>query len=170
MGVIVSLTLNIDESQLDQVATLILGTGQRAKNLKPVNKEALNVVMADVDQRFVSAPGLKVSGTVHGGAKWPELTEKYLEYRSVFRETKSGTLQPRIAGQQLRDTGELLQSFQVGKADNISENNADGWTFGSSLPKARGLRHKRPLLFFHDELADVLLTLYTAYILGESKL
>jgi len=163
-----SLTVDIDLSQIN--ATLA-DVAYRAQDLAPVHDDALLAVMADVDQRFVTAPGVGSSGTVWGGETWPALTAAYLKYRSVSRKTGSGvTLAPRLGGKQLRDTGELLQSFQIGATNNSSDQSPTSWAFGSALPKARGLSHKRPMIYYHPQLIEVIVNIYAQYITGEIKL
>lgn len=154
-----SLSVSVDPMAAQELTRSLGAVAARANNLKPVNQEALLVVMADVDERFRSAPRVRASGTVYGGATWERLTDAYLNSNPR-----------REGGQQLRDTGELLQSFQIGQRGNVTENRTDGWSFGSALPKARGLRHKRPLVFFHVALIDTLETLYLAYVVGDLDL
>ena len=99
------------------------------------------VLVADVDERFNSAPRVRTGGVVYGGAVWPALTDPYL------------AANPRREGEQtLRDTGELQQSFTGdGKIYNVSSREIE---FGTDLPKAQGLQKKRPMLFIHDELLE----------------
>ena len=103
------------------------------------------LTQADVDERFRSAPNVRSGGVVYGGVMWPALTEPYLKANPR-----------REGGQQLRDEGELLNSFQVGSSDNITESSPNTVVIGSALPKARGLQEKRPMLFVHDEFADTI--------------
>ena len=153
-----SLSIQVDQAAAEEVARLIGDVSKRASNLREINIEALQVVQADVDQRFSGAPGVRSTGSVLGGATWPRLTDSYLKSRPI-----------REGGQRLRDTGELLQSLQVGRGSNTTENNPNGWVFGTSLPKARGLHRKRPILFFYPGLTDNLALLYAAFLTGEAQ-
>lgn len=99
------------------------------------------ILVADVDERFNSAPRVRAGGVVYGGAMWPALSDPYL----VANPRREG-------GQILRDTGELQQSFTGdGKIYNVARNEIE---FGTALPKARGLQRKRPMLFIHGELLE----------------
>ena len=110
-------------------------------------------VQADIDQRFETAPGVRSSGTVYGGVTWERLTEAYL--RSNPR---------RDGGKQLRDTGELLQSFQVNASGNVFERQPNSITIGSKLPKARGLNRKRQMIVVHDPLLQAVKSILELYI------
>ncbi len=111
------------------------------------------VAQADVDERFNRAPAVRSGGVVYGGESWPALSDRYLEANPR-----------REGGQILRDTGELLNSFQVGDSYNTSAATSNTVTFGSSLPKARGLQERRPMLFIHGELADTVLNVIAEYV------
>lgn len=102
------------------------------------------IVQSEVDEVFNSAPGVRSSGSVYNGETWDELTEAYLKARPI-----------REGGQQLRDTGELLQSLQVGGGGNVLTSDSDSITFGSNLPKARGLQNKRPFLVATETMAEL---------------
>lgn len=135
--------IEIDVQQLAQTITTVAGIEQRAGNLRPVAKAVGLVCQADVDQRFNSSPRTRQTGIVYGGARWERLSEAYLK-SNPRREN----------GQQLRDTGELAQSFLVGRKGNLLEGDANSITFGSALPKARYNQRKRPMLFVHPELVQ----------------
>lgn len=111
------------------------------------------MVQADVDQRFSTAPGVRQTGTVYGGAQWERLSEAYL--RSNPR---------REGGQQLRDTGELAQSFLVSRKGNVLQSDGDSITFGSSLPKARYNQARRRMLFVHAALVEQVAATIELYI------
>ncbi|MEO0538779.1 MAG: hypothetical protein AAF215_33590 [Cyanobacteria bacterium P01_A01_bin.123] len=99
------------------------------------------ILVADVDERFNSAPRVRAGGVVYGGVNWPALTDPYLKANPR-----------REGGQVLRDTGELQQSFTGdGQIYNVGKNEIE---FGTALPKARGLQRKRPMIFIHDELLE----------------
>ena len=151
-----TLSIQVDPESARLVAELVGGVAARVADLTPINQEALLMVQADVDQRFASAPRVRSTAMVWGGETWPSLSNMYLEDNPR-----------REGGQQLRDTGELLQSFQVGQRANVTQSDASGWTFGSALPKASELHQDRPLIFFHPQLSDNLVLLYAAFLLGE---
>lgn len=133
--------IEIDVGRLVQSITTIDGIYDRANNLGPVAKNVGLTVQADVDQRFDQAPGVRQTATVYGGAQWQRLSESYLK-SNPRREN----------GQQLRDTGELAQSFIVGRKGNVVKSDRVSISFGSNLPKARYNQRKRPMLFVHPEL------------------
>jgi phage gpG-like protein len=133
--------IEIDVQFLAQTIGTIEGIGQRAQNIAPVARNVALVCQADVDERFNSSPGVRSTGTVYGGATWERLSESYLKSNPR-----------REGGRQLRDSGQLLQSFQVGKRGNIVQGASDSIVFGSSLPKARYNQRRRPMLFVHPEL------------------
>jgi hypothetical protein len=115
--------------------------GDRASDVSPIARDIFLTVQSDVDERFASAPDTGSGGIVWGGATWPHLSESYLN-----RNPR------RVGGQILRDTGELAQSYAIGGAGNVAIARPDMITFGSALPKARGLANKRPQIFIHPAL------------------
>ena len=123
----------------------------RIRNLGSVAaNDVFLALQADVDQRFNNSPGVRQGGTVFGGiATWAPLTEQYLR-RNPRRES----------GQLLRDSGELLQSYQVNSPNNIATSSPREIRFGSALPKARGLANAqtnpRPQVGFHSRLVDTI--------------
>jgi hypothetical protein len=133
--------IEIDVGNLARAITTIDGITDRAQNLQPVARNVGLVCQADVDERFNSSPGVRQSGTVYGGATWERLSEAYLKANPR-----------RESGKQLRDTGELAQSFLVAKRGNVLKSDRASITFGSALPKARYNQRKRPILFVHPEL------------------
>jgi hypothetical protein len=145
--------IEIDVGNLARAITTIDGITDRAQNLQPVARNVGLVCQADVDERFNSSPGVRQSGTVYGGATWERLSEAYLK-GNPRREN----------GKQLRDTGELAQSFLAGnrgrdgktgrftKGGTILRADKTSITFGSSNKKAIYNQRKRPMLFVHPEL------------------
>ncbi|MBD1871954.1 hypothetical protein H6F75_00520 [Nodosilinea sp. FACHB-131] len=146
-----SLGVQIDEKEL---ASIVRQLNQTAIDIgqPAIAREIRQVVLADVDERFASAPSVESGGVVYGGVYWPPLSPSYL----ARRPERSG-------GQLLRDTGELEQSFTGNGA--VFQSGADEVVVGTSLPKARGLHGgvfwgvskpdlARPILFVHDALAD----------------
>lgn len=147
--------IEINVSGLDGVV-LNLAEIQARTNKWGSSRAAIAIalaVQADIDQRFVTAPGVRSSGTVYGGVTWERLTEAYLK-RNPRRE----------GGQQLRDTGELLQSFQVNANGNVFEQQPNSVTVGSKLPKARGLNNKRQLIVVHDPLLQAVKSILEVYL------
>ena len=140
-----STTIEITEEGLAEAIASLVVLSQPI-DFKELATDLYLVAQADVDERFNRAPAVRSGGVVYGGEVWPALSEPYLKANPR-----------REGGQILRDEGELLNSFQVGDAFNTAEVTADTLTFGSALPKARGLQEKRPMLFIHDELADTVL-------------
>ena len=128
---------------------------QRAENLGAAARDVALVCMADVDERFNSAPGVRQSAQVFGGARWERLSEAYL--KSTPR---------REGGQQLRDTGELAQSFQVGRRGNIVAGTSSTITFGSSLPKARWNHRRRKIVVVHAPLVRQVSRVLVLYLRG----
>ena len=117
-----------------------------------IAQQIRQTVLADIDERFDSAPGVESGGVVYGGVYWPPLSESYLAKNPR-----------RFGGQILRDTGELQQSFTANGA--VFEANFQEVVVGTSLPKARGLHfgvfwgreipgRARPIVFIRDQLAD----------------
>ena len=133
--------IEIDVGNLAKSIETIEGIAERAANLGPAARSVGLVCQADVDQRFNSSPRVRQTGVVWGGARWERLSESYLK-SNPRREN----------GQQLRDTGELAQSFLVAKKGNILQGDSTSITFGSALPKARYNQRKRKMLFVHPEL------------------
>ena len=133
---------------------------KRSSNISTIAPVFGAIFQSDVDRRFQSAPSVNQGGVVYGGEIWPRVEEEYLR-----RNPR------RIGGQLLRDTGELQQSFTIGSRGNFYDVSNDSVTFGSTLPKARGLdsgrgnpRKARPLIFAHDQLADELTNAYIGYV------
>lgn len=150
--------LTIDLQGIEEAIAYNSGVVQRLGNIRPLGLTLATVIQEDVDQRFDSAPGVEQSGTVYGGVTWDALTDAYL--RANPR---------RQGGQQLRDTGELLGSFQVGDPNNIFLSGPDFVEFGSRLPKAAGLNTRRELLPAHEELIKTLRTAIEIYVVeGET--
>lgn len=114
---------------------------ERITDMRPVAQNIFATIQADVDSRFDASPPTESGGTVRGGEFWDALSEPYLQANPR-----------RYGGQILRDTGELLQSFGVGAPFNSAIARPDEIIFGSSLPKARGLQEKRPMIFIHPQL------------------
>lgn len=128
----------------------------RSGNLAPAARDVALVCMADVDERFNSAPGVRQSAQVLGGAQWERLSEAYLKSNPR-----------REGGQQLRDTGELAQSFQVGRRGNIVAGSADTITFGSNLPKARWNNRRRKMVVVHPPLVRQVARVLVLYLRGK---
>jgi len=125
----------------------------RSVNLQPVAQAVGLAAQADVDERFNSSPGVRSDGQAYGGVTWERLTDAYLAQNPK-----------REGGQQLRDTGELLNSFTVGGEGNVLQAGGSEITFGSALPKARGLANKRPLLIVHPDLVEAIAAIFEAYV------
>jgi hypothetical protein len=145
-------TIRIEQEGLEEAIASLVLLEDPIDMTELANTLAL-LTQADVDERFNSSPGVRTGGAVFGGVTWEPLTDRYLEANPR-----------REGGQLLRDTGELLNSFQVGDAFNVLESDASSVTFGSALPKARGLSEKRPMLFVHDQLADSALEAIALFI------
>jgi hypothetical protein len=137
----VDVTLQI--SGLKEALAQLRKMGERASDVAPIARDIFLTVQSDVDERFASAPDTGSGGVVWGGATWPHLSEAYLN-----RNPR------RVGGQILRDTGELMQSYGIGGAGNVAIARPDMITFGSALPKARGLARKRPQVFVHPALIE----------------
>lgn len=142
---------------LDEALLLLDGAAERAQDIGPLGLTLAEIFQSDVDQRFDSSPGVRQSGEVWGGVFWEALSEAYL------RANPS-----RESGQQYRDTGKLLNSFQVGDPNNIFESGRDFVVFGSALEKARGLNNRRQIVVVHPELIEQLRAAIALYI-GEGK-
>lgn len=135
----------VETEGFEQAIRLVEGVSMKSQTwgTSSAGRDILLLIQADVDERFAGAPAVESGGLVYGGVMWKPVSPEYLESNPR-----------RAGGQLLRDTGELLQSFTAGGAGNISERNPQEVTFGSALPKARGLNRDRPLLVVHDELLD----------------
>lgn len=119
-----------------------------------LQRDTALIIQSEVDQVFDSAPSGSSGGSVYGGATWPSLTEAYMKRRP-----------DRASGQLLRDTGELLQSLAVGGSGNILQADAESITFGTALPKAAGLRHKREFLFITDTMVELIANRWEEFVL-----
>jgi hypothetical protein len=137
-----STTIRIEQEGLSNAIAAIVALD--SIDIAELAADLYLLAQADVDERFRTAPNVRTGGVVYGGAMWPALSEPYLK-QNPRRE----------GGQQLRDEGELLNSFQVGNGENLAESSPNTVMFGSALPKARGLQEKRSMLFIHDEFADI---------------
>ena len=147
---------DIDVSGLQSTLTSLGQIQERSTNWgKAVGLSVALLVQADVDERFNTAPAVRSSGKVYGGVTWSRLTEAYLKANKR-----------RESGKQLRDTGELLQSFQVNATGNVFRASGRSVTVGSNLPKAAGLNAKRPLLFIHPELSEGVKRIIENYIVN----
>ncbi len=136
----------------------LLELQDRASDLRPVGLDTALLIQADVDERFERSPSTTTGGAIFGGGSWEPLTEDYLKRRPE-----------RAFGQLLRDTSDLLGSFTVGGEGNLTEIDRTSVEFGSTLPKARGLQDKRPMIFPHDELVESIERLWSDYIIGDLK-
>ena len=146
-------TFDIQITGLTEALQLFDGIKQRSGDLRPVGTTIGLLIQSDVDERFNSAPGTESGGSVYGGLSWAALSEAYLKSRPDRR-----------GGQILRDTGELLSSFTIGGRGNVFRPDSNSVTFGSALPKARGLNKKRPMLAVHPPLVDAVARAILAYI------
>lgn len=146
-----SLGIEIDQQELAALGKLLAGSIPNIGSPE-ISREIRQGVLADVDERFASAPSVESGGVVYGGVYWPPLSDSYLAQNPR-----------RAGGQLLRDTGELSQSFTANGA--VFEAGPNEVVVGTSLPKARGLQfgvfwgverpdRARPILFVHDQLAD----------------
>lgn len=145
-----SLSVTVDQEQLTALLQTFDGIMPDI-GADPYATEIRTVVLADVDQRFASAPR-SGGGAVYGGINWPGLSESYL----LANPRREG-------GQLLRDTGELLNSFT--SAGAVFDRGRGELAVGTSLPKARGLafgvfwgrdipERARPMIFIWQGLAD----------------
>lgn len=148
------LGVSIEPENLNQLLKELGAIEFRASDLRPTGLGVRLIMQSDVDERFDSSPGTEETGEVYGGVVWERLTETYLSSNPRRR-----------GGQQLRDTGELLQSFTAA-GEGIFEIDKDEFVFGSALPKARYLNAKRPMLFFHEDLADTITNYLQQYIIS----
>ena len=146
-----SLGIQIDQRELAALGKLLAGAAPNIGDPE-IAREIRQVVLADVDERFSSAPSVSGGGAVYGGVYWPPLSDSYLA-QNPRRE----------GGQLLRDTGELQQSFTANGA--VFQSKFNEVIVGTPLPKARGLQfgtfwgverpdRARPILFVHDQLAN----------------
>lgn len=146
-------TINLDLQGLEAVLNRIENVSARAADLRPLGNTLGLIFQGDVDERFNTSPGVRQTGTVYGGVTWEALSDAYLAANPK-----------REGGQQLRDTGELLNSFVVGGAANIFQVDPDGAVFGSALEKAEFLNRKRPLIVVHDDLVTALGNAIALYV------
>lgn len=116
------------------------------------------ILQSDIEDRFASAPGVRQTATVHGGALWESLSDRYLARRP-----------DREGGRQLIDTTALKESFQVGDAHNIATASATELEFGSDVIYAAAQDRRRPIAFFHEDLVSALCDSVGDYVLGVEK-
>lgn len=147
------MNISISVEGLEQTIGALQGIAQRARDISPVAPDVALVLQADVDERFNSAPSVESGGPVYGGATWPALSPAYLKARPE-----------RQGGQILRDTGELLNSYQVGNPENIWEVSPNLIVFGTNLPQAGYLAARFPQLIVHAALIQQLERLFTIWI------
>ena len=146
----------VDISGIESAVSILAGVQGRAKGWsEQISLSIALLVQADVDRRFDSSPKAGDTGAVYGGITWAALTDKYLKANPR-----------REGGQQLRDTGELQQSFQASQSGNVFRVTDNSVTIGSNLPKAAGLNNKRPLLVLTQELSDGAAAIIQNYLLG----
>lgn len=135
---------------LDRLA----GIQNRAANVTvELSRDTALIIQSEVDEVFNSAPS-SGGGTVYGGRTWVALTDAYLKQRPE-----------RQGGQILRDQGELLNSLTVGGRKNILRSDSDSITFGTALPKGRGLQNKREFLFVTDGMVDAIANRWEQFII-----
>jgi hypothetical protein len=132
--------------------------GDRVQDIRGMSRDILLAAQTDVDARFDSAPRVESGGAVTGGINWPALSPQYLEDNPR-----------RKGGQILRDFGTLQQSYGIGQAGNISTVSSTEIVFGSALPKARYLATKRPQVFLHAGLIQVVTNIVEAYAMRSIK-
>jgi phage gpG-like protein len=135
---------------LDRLAKI---QGRAANVTTELLRDTGLIIQSEVDEVFNSSPGTESGGTVQGGRTWPALTDAYLKQRPDRR-----------GGQILRDTGELLGSLTVGGKRNILTANSDTLTFGTALPKGRGLQKKREFLFVTDSMTSAIANRWEQFI------
>lgn len=156
------LGIELNEQQLRGVTQALQVAGSIDIGRPEIARDIRLVAVADVDERFDSAPGVEAGGVVYGGVYWPPLAESTLEQNPA-----------RFWGRLLRETGELQQSF-TGNGQ-VFETGFQQVIFGSALPKARGLHfgvfwgqeipeRSRPLVIVHDQLANDVAEVVGAYI------
>lgn len=150
------MTFSASIDGIDQILARLDQVQARATDLSAIARDTALIIQADVDERFDTAPSTRSGGAVFGGLTWAPLTDAYLAANPR-----------RQSGQLLRDTGELQQSFTIGGTGNVFRSDRQSVTFGSALPKARGLAKDRPILVAHDELIDTIEALWTGYVLGQ---
>lgn len=156
--------IEIDFSQLSNILDDLQKVGDRAADLRPVARLVGLVISSYTDEVFKSAPSTTVSGTVFNGEFWEELSLKYRAARN--RSGKKS--QSRDNGFQLRDTGALLNSLQVGGADNFFKSGNDFVEFGTNLPQGFN-NNTRTFLTHTDDLSTLVEAALQNYILtGET--
>lgn len=144
----------IDFAGIEQALAAIAQVQQRAGSVgNAVLRDTGLIIQSEVDQVFATSPSTTSGGTVYGGEVWDRLTDAYLKRR-----------RDRVGGQILRDTGELLNSLAVGGGGNILQSGGNTVTFGSALPKARGLQRDRPFLFATDTMARIVAKRWELYV------
>lgn len=105
------------------------------------------VLSEDVRKRFMSSPSTTQGGSVYGNVQWRELSDSYLRSRP-----------DRVQGKVLIDSGELMNSFQVGSPNLIARfNNQFSFEYGSSVEYAEKIQKTWPIVVFHPPLVEELL-------------
>jgi phage gpG-like protein len=156
--------IEIDFSQLTNILSELQSVGDRAADLKPVARQIALIISSYTDQVFDSAPSTTVSGTVFNGAFWEALSLKYRAARNKSgKKSKS-----RDNGLQLRDTGALINSLQVGGAGNFFQSGNDFIEFGTNLPQGFN-NNSRAFLTHTDDLSNLVAKALENYIItGET--
>lgn len=131
----------------------------RANDVRPHAPTIFGLLQDDVQERFETAPGVRETAVVHGGAVWESLSDRYLARRP-----------DREGGRQLVDTTKLKDSFVVGDLNNIATATADSIEFGSEVVYAAPQDRRRPILFLHDDLVSLILDTTADYVLYGSVL
>lgn len=146
---------SIEIQGVERVLANLAALEQRAERVTiELARDTGLIIQSEVDRVFESAPSTTSGGTVYGGKTWPSLTEAYLKRRP-----------DRAGGQLLRDTGELLSSLTVDGKGNVLRSDSNSITFGTALPKGRGLRQKREFLFVTDGMVDAIATRWEQFII-----
>jgi phage gpG-like protein len=156
--------IEIDFSQLSNILSELQATGKRASDLKPIARTVGLVISSYTDEVFRSSPNTTVGGTVFNGEYWEPLS---LEYRAARNRFKKKSIS-RDNGQLLLDTGKLLQSLQVGSANNFFASGKDFIEFGTNLPQ--GFNNvSRTFLAPTDSLTELVARAMENYIItGET--
>lgn len=150
--------IQIDFSQLNLILSELQAVGDRAADLRPVARLVGLVISSYTDEVFNSAPSTQTGGTVFNNEVWEKLKPATLKANKGRRRN----------GKLLRDTGALLNSLQVGGADNFFKSGNDFIEFGTNLPQGFN-NNTRTFLTHTDDLSTLVEAALQNYILtGET--
>lgn len=124
--------------------------GESLEDQTRLKNKLTKVMSEDVKKRFSSSPSTVQGGYVHGGVHWKPLSESYVANNPTRQQ-----------GRIYIDSGALMRSFEINSPNLISDfSNNKIFEFGTSVPYAKKLDKTRPIVFFHEDLLNVITETY----------